>query len=77
MDHLCYFCLGFVMVLCASFYWIIYVISVLVLLWFCECLFIDALRSPTEKRLTSWLSFVMCNCEVVTLPLVSWVRCST
>ena len=31
--------------------------------------------SPAEKGLTSWLSFVMSNCEVVTFPLVSWVRC--
>ena len=27
------------------------------------------------KGLTSWLSFVMSNCDVVTCPLVSWVRC--
>ena len=26
-----------------------------------------------RKGLTSWLSFVMSNCEVVTFPLVSWV----
>ena len=39
------------------------------------CLFIDALWSPAGKGLTSWLSFVMSNCEVVTFPLVSWVRC--
>ena len=26
------------------------------------------------KGLASWLSFVMSNCEVFTLPLVSWVR---
>ena len=38
-------------------------------------LFIDALWSPAGKGLTSWLSFVMSNCEVVTFPLVSWVRC--
>ena len=25
--------------------------------------------------LASWLSFVMSNCDVVTFPLVSWVRC--
>ena len=37
-------------------------------------LFINALWSPAGKRLTSWLSFVMSNCEVVTFPLVSWVR---
>ena len=52
--------------------WIIYVISVL----FCYvCLFINALWSPAEKELTSWLSFVMSNCEVVAFLLVSWVRC--
>ena len=38
-------------------------------------LFIDALWSPAGKGLTSWLSFVMSTCEVVTFPLVSWVRC--
>ena len=37
-------------------------------------LFIDALWSSAGKGLTSWLSFVMSNCEVVTFPLVSWVR---
>ena len=26
--------------------------------------------------MTSRLSFVMFNCEVVTFPLVSWIRCS-
>ena len=38
-------------------------------------LFVDALWSPAGKRLTSWLSFVTTNCDVVTFPLVSWVRC--
>ena len=37
-------------------------------------LFVDALWSPVGKGLTSWLSFVMSNCDVVTFPLVSWVR---
>ena len=46
----------------------------LVLLCFHAPLFVDALRSPAGKGLTSWLSFVMSSCEVVTLPLVSWVR---
>ena len=55
VDHLCYFCLVFVML--------------------CVRLFIDALWSPAGKGLTSWLSFVMSYCEVVTLPLVSWARC--
>ena len=56
-------------------FWIIYVFSVLVMLCFRARMSIDALWSPAEKGLTSWLSFVMSNCEVVTFPLVSWVRC--
>ena len=55
--------------------WIIYVISVLFLLCFHACLFIDALWSPAGKGLISWLSFVISNCEVSTFPLVPWVRC--
>ena len=65
--------------------WIIYVMcffcgsfmlfSVLFLLCFCACLFINTLWSPAGKGLTTWLSFVMSNCKVVTFPLVSWVRC--
>ena len=47
----------------------------LVLLYFRARMFIDALWSPAWKGLTSWPSFVMSNCEVVTFPLVSWVRC--
>ena len=42
---------------------------------FRACLFIDALWSPAWKGLTSWLSFLMSNFEVVTFPLVSWDRC--
>ena len=38
-------------------------------------LFVDAFWSPAWKGLTSWLSFVMSNCDDVTFPLVSWVRC--
>ena len=53
--------------------WIIYVISVLFLLYFRARLYIDALWSPAGKGLTSWLSLVMSNCEVVTFPLVSGV----
>ena len=33
--------------------------------------------SPAGKGLTSWLPFVVSNCEFVTFPLVSWVRCGT
>ena len=46
----------------------------------CVCyvfVFICALWSPAGKGLTSWLSFVVSNCEFVTFPLVFWVRCGT
>ena len=48
--------------------------SVLCLLCLCARLFICALWSPAGIGLTSWLSFVVSNCEFVTFPLVSWVR---
>ena len=54
---------------------IIYAISVLLLLSFRASLFIDALWSPAGKWLTSWLSFVLSNCDVVTFQSVFWVRC--
>ena len=41
-----------------------------VLLCFHVRLLVDALLSPVGKGLTSWLSFVMSNCDVVTFPLV-------
>ena len=47
----------------------------LVLLCFHACLFVDALWSPAGKGLTSWLSFVMSNCDVATFPLVFLYRC--
>ena len=37
-------------------------------------LLVDALWSPAGKRVTSWPLFVMSNCDVVTFPLISWVR---
>ena len=43
--------------------------SVLCLLCLCERLFICALWSPDGKGLTSWLSFVVSNCEFVIFPL--------
>ena len=39
------------------------------------CLFVP--RGHLLEGLTSWLSFVVSNCEFVTFPLVSWVRCGT
>ena len=47
--------------------------SVLCLLCLCVRLFICALWSPAGKGLTSWLLFVVSNCEFVTFPLVSGV----
>ena len=47
----------------------------LVLLCFHARLLIDALWSLAGKGLPSRLSFVMPNCDVVTFPLVAWVRC--
>ena len=44
----------------------------------CVCYaFVCAFWSPAGKGLTSWLSFVVSNREVVTFPLVSSVRCGT
>ena len=37
--------------------------------------FVDALWSAAGKELTSWLSFVMSDCDVVTFSFVSLVRC--
>ena len=45
-----------------------------VLLCFHVRMFVDALWSPAVKGLTSWLSFMMFNRDVVTFPLVSYVR---
>ena len=47
--------------------------SVLCLLCLCARLFICALWAPAGKWLTSWLSFVVSNCQFVSFPLVSWV----
>ena len=49
----------------------------LYLLCLCARLFNCALWSPAGKELTSWLWFVVYNCEFVTFPLVSCVRLST
>ena len=54
-----------------------YVFSVLCVLCLGMRLFLSVLWSPTGKGLTSLLSFVVSNCEFVTFPLVSWVRCGT
>ena len=51
--------------------------SVLCLLWLFARQFICDLWSPAGKAWTSWLSFVVSNCEFITFPLVSWVKCGT
>ena len=38
----------------------------------CVCLYV-----PCGHLLTSWFSFIVSNCEFVTFPLVSWVRCGS
>ena len=50
--------------------------SVLCLQCLCVRLFICVLWSPAGKGLTSWLTFVVSDCEFVAVPLVFWVRCS-
>ena len=58
--------------------WIFYgFFSVLCLLCLCARLFTCALWSRAGKGLTSWLTFVVSNCDFVTFPLVSWVRYGT
>ena len=51
--------------------------SVLRLLCLCVCLFICAVWAPAGNGLTSWLSFVVSNCEFDFFPLVSQVSCGT
>ena len=48
---------------------LLWVFFVLCLLCLYARLFICALWSPAGKGLTSWLSFVVSNCELVTFPL--------
>ena len=45
------------------------VFSVLWWLCLCACLFICALWSPVGKGLTSWLSFMVLNCEFFYFPI--------
>ena len=53
---------------------LLYLFCVFVVLW---GLFIAALWSPAGKGLTSWLSFLMLNCVIVTFPcgILSQVWC--
>ena len=57
---------------------LLYFFSVLCLPCLCARQFICALWSLCwEKFDLLALSFVVSNCEFVTFPLVSWVRCDT
>ena len=56
--------------------WIFYVFCLVFALPLCSS-FICALWSPAGKGLTSWLSFVVSNCEFVTFPSVDWERDKT
>ena len=42
-------------------------------MFFLSCVFVPLCGSPAGKGLTSWLSFVVYNCEFVTFPLISGV----
>ena len=55
----------------SCFFCLVFVMPLCVSVFFC------VLGSPAGKGLTSWLSFVVFNCEFVTFPLVSYVRCDT
>ena len=70
----CYMVLSVLSSFCGSF---MFFFSVLYLLCLRAPLFICALWSTAGKGLPSWLSFVVSNCEFVTFPLVSCVRCGT
>ena len=41
----------------------------------CASVYMCIVVTCWEKGLTSWLLFVVSNCEFVTFPLVSWVGC--
>ena len=57
----------------------IFLLTVPRLCFFCGSfiLFLSCGYFAFVHGLTSWLSFVMSNCDVVTFQLVSWVRCGT
>ena len=58
--------------------WIFYVsvLSYVCYVFVCVCLYVLC-GHLLGMGLTSWLSFVVSNCEFVTFPLVSWVGCGT
>ena len=56
---------------------IFYVFFCLVFAMPCARMFICTLWSPAGKRADLLALVVVSNCEFVTFPLVSWVRCGT
>ena len=71
MDHLCYLCLVFNLIVSNPD---LSPLSYFVMLL---RLFISALWSPAGNGLSSWLSFVMFNCVLSVSHVVSLVRCET
>ena len=65
MDHLCFSVLC-LLCLCAG----LFICALRSPAGICAGLFICALRSPAGKGLTSWLSFMVSNCEFVSFLLV-------
>ena len=59
--------------------WIFYVfvLSYVCYVFVSVCLYVLCGHLLGKGLTTSWLSFVVSNCEFVTFPLVSWVRCGT
>ena len=43
----------------------------------CASVYMCLVVTCWERADLSWPSFVVSNCEFVTFPLVSWVRCAT
>ena len=53
------------------FFCLVFAMSLCASVYTCMCFVV------TCWERVSWLSFVVSNCEFVTFPLVSWVRCGT
>ena len=51
--------------------------SVLCLLPLCSSVYMCHVVTCWERADLFWLSFLVSNCEFVTFPLVSWVKCGT
>ena len=54
-----------------GFFCLVFVMPLYASVYTCMCLVVN------DWERASWLSFVVSNCEFVTFPLVSFVRCGT